>query len=391
MADASIELAARLMAAFAERTGLESARPSRRYLWTDAFAVCNFLALRQATGLSTYEELALRLVDSVHETLGRHRGDDERTGSLSGLPDDEARAHPTRGGLRIGKPMPERRADEPNDPELEWHRDGQYFHYLTRWMFALDQVARTTRRPTFLVWAIELADVAHRAFAHGPAGRTSLYWKLSVDLSRAVVPAMGQHDPLDGLVTCRELEATAAALADAAPRPPLDSAIADFATMIDPRSLVTDDALGLGGLLVDACRLSQIAEDDELVGLILEAAARGLGWFGMRNEIGVEAHRRLAFRELGLAIGLAAAARLEDQARLDARARRSLFEISRWARLRDEILETWLRDEHRRAPSYRDHEDINDVMLASALVPDGAFVLASPSREGASGVARARA
>ena len=33
--------AARLMADFAERP--------RRYLWTDAFAVCNFLALDRAT------------------------------------------------------------------------------------------------------------------------------------------------------------------------------------------------------------------------------------------------------------------------------------------------------------------------------------------------------
>jgi hypothetical protein len=391
MVDGSVALAARLMTEFAARTGLASARPARRYLWTDAFAVCNFLALRQATGLTSYEELALRLVDSVHETLGRHRGDDLRTGWLSGMSDDEGRAHPTRGGLRIGKPMPERRPDEPNDPELEWHRDGQYFHYLTKWMFALDQVARTTRRPAFLVWAIELADVAHRAFVHGPAGRKSLYWKLSVDMSRAVVPAMGQHDPLDGLVTCRELEATAAALANAAERPPLDSALADFATMIDPRALVTDDALGLGGLLVDACRLSQIADNDELVGLLLDAGATGLRWFGMRNEIGAEPHRRLAFRELGLAIGLAAAARLEGEARLDAGARRSLLEISRWARLRDEILQTWLSDEHRRAPSYADHEDINDVMLATALLPEGAFVLASPSREPPSAVAQAHA
>jgi hypothetical protein len=38
------------MMRFAERTGLTSANPSRRYLWTDAFAVCNFLGLNTATG-----------------------------------------------------------------------------------------------------------------------------------------------------------------------------------------------------------------------------------------------------------------------------------------------------------------------------------------------------
>ena len=31
------------MTRFAERTGLTGARLPRRYLWTDAFAVCNFL------------------------------------------------------------------------------------------------------------------------------------------------------------------------------------------------------------------------------------------------------------------------------------------------------------------------------------------------------------
>ena len=39
------ELASSLMSDFLERTGVTSARPQRRYLWTDAFAVCNLLAL----------------------------------------------------------------------------------------------------------------------------------------------------------------------------------------------------------------------------------------------------------------------------------------------------------------------------------------------------------
>ena len=56
-----------LMRRFAQRTGLTSDRPLERYLWTDAFAVCNFLGLGET-------ELALRLVNQVHHTLGRHRG-----------------------------------------------------------------------------------------------------------------------------------------------------------------------------------------------------------------------------------------------------------------------------------------------------------------------------
>ena len=76
-------------------------------------------------------------------------------------------------------------------------------------MHALDQVARATRQPRFNLWARELADAAHRAFSYGAAGRRAMTWKMSTDLSRALVPSMGQHDPLDGLITCVQLQATA--------------------------------------------------------------------------------------------------------------------------------------------------------------------------------------
>jgi len=34
-----------------------------------------------------------------------------------------------------------------------------------------------------------------------------MHWKMSIDLSYVLVPSMGQHDPLDGLVTYCELQA----------------------------------------------------------------------------------------------------------------------------------------------------------------------------------------
>ena len=77
------------MRGFAERTGLTSDRPERRYLWTDAFAVCNFLDLARRTGDRSHADLALRLVDRVHHVLGRHRADDARTGWISGLGERE--------------------------------------------------------------------------------------------------------------------------------------------------------------------------------------------------------------------------------------------------------------------------------------------------------------
>src|SRR5688500_20063875 len=98
-------LALRLMQSFAERTGLSSDVVPRRYLWTDAFAVCNFLALGEV-------ELAEALVAQVHTVLGRHRPDDVRRGWISGLDEATGAAHPTRGGLRIGKALPERGTNE---------------------------------------------------------------------------------------------------------------------------------------------------------------------------------------------------------------------------------------------------------------------------------------
>src|SRR5712671_6764163 len=251
----AVEQAGRIMTAFADRTGLTSARPPRRYLWTDAFAVCNFLALGRATGQGHHTDLALRLVDQVHHVLGQHRPDDARQGWLSGLDAAEAEAHPTRGGLRIGKKYPERGVDQRYDERLEWERDGQYFHYLTKWMHALDQVARTTGQPRHALWARELADSAHRVFTVGSGvrGGGCLAWKMSIDLSRPLLPSMGQHDRLDGVTTCAQLEATARRLHPGGPS--LAAATADFARLLDVHLLPTADPLGLGGLLTDAFRL----------------------------------------------------------------------------------------------------------------------------------------
>ncbi|HHH72688.1 MAG TPA: hypothetical protein ENL04_02560, partial [Sulfuricurvum sp.] len=129
-----------IMAAFSEGTGLEEAGASqRRYLWTDAFAVCNFLTLYERSGKEEQLSQARLLIDVVHRTLGYFRDDDERSGALSGLEESQAKKYPTVAGLRIGKALRERAPDEPYDEQKEWDRDGQYFHYLTKWMHALDQ------------------------------------------------------------------------------------------------------------------------------------------------------------------------------------------------------------------------------------------------------------
>lgn len=203
------DTARELMAGFSARTGrVRGAGHARRYLWTDAFAVCNFLELYRRTAGEEHLQSAFTLVDDVHRTLGRHRADDSRTGWISGLGEEEGRAHPTRGGLRIGKDQKERAPGEPFDERKEWDRDGQYFHYLTRWMHALARVGRVSGEARYIDWAVELGRAAHAGFTQPTqAGGGRLCWKMSIDLSRTLVPAMGQHDPLDGLITLLELQA----------------------------------------------------------------------------------------------------------------------------------------------------------------------------------------
>jgi hypothetical protein len=382
--EANLEQAIQLMIAFADRTGLTSDRPAQRYLWTDAFAVCNFLALARATGEKHHAELALQLVERVHATLGRHRPDDGRRGWLSGLSEAEGAAHPTRGGLRIGKPLPERGFDEPFDDELEWERDGQYFHYLTKWMHALDQVARFTRDVRYSRWARELADVAHAAFRYAPlaGGRTRLVWKMSIDLSRPLVPSMGQHDPLDGLITVVQLQATAEALDDARAAPMLTQALASFAGMLSG-DFVTPDPLGIGGLLADAARVAQLIEHPPLSGdllcALLDAATRGLAHYTRTGDGRAPASQRLGFRELGLSLGLHAVELVRREARthlarfsdIQSELHARLERLDVYVPLGATIEAFWQHPSHWDARSWSSHRDINEVMLATSLLPEG--------------------
>jgi hypothetical protein len=369
-------LAQSLMADFAGSTGLTGRAPPRRYLWTDAFAVCNFLGLYRQTGEDCFLKLALDLVDQVHNILGRHRNDDPRPGWISGLSEEEGERHPTRGGLRIGKPLNERGADEPADSRLEWDQDGQYFHYLTKWMHALCRMARETGEPRYLRWAAELAAAAHKAFTDEtfPGGPKRMVWKMSIDLTRPLVSSMGQHDPLDGLV--RYLELQAATGLDARDRASLEAPIADATEMCQGARWATDDPLGIGGLLDDAARLAGLVFGcgvgrRPLLHQILIAADRSLRAFELSSPLHDPAEHRLAFRELGLAIGLSGLESIRNFVQADdelyARVRDLLLNLP----LADQIRTFWSDPAHRRTRTWMEHRDINTVMLATSLEPEG--------------------
>jgi hypothetical protein len=387
MPDPNIQEAIALMVGFAERTGLTSESRPRRYLWTDAFAVCNWLGLARTTGEQSYWDLALRLVDRVHHTLGRHRYDDPRSGWISGLGEGEGEAHPTRGGLRIGKAFPDRCPEETFDERLEWDRDGQYFHYLTKWMHALDQVSRSTKEPRFNAWAIELAATAHPAFTYLSSARRKpqMYWKMSIDLSRPLVPSMGQHDPLDGYLTIMQLRATAAALPQPASGPDLERATHQFAAMLEGAELASPDPLGIGGLLIDAYRAEQLMlrgamPNEGLLERLLTAALAGLRHYARSGELQAPAEYRLAFRELGLAIGMHAVRRMwqdtkSDPAIFSPKGEARLEALIHYAPLGSAIESFWRQPEQQRVSTWIEHRDINEVMLATSLVPDGLLVL----------------
>jgi len=362
-----------IMAVFAEQTGLVQPGTSpQRYLWTDAFAVCTFLSLYRATTEVRYRKLALALIDQVHNVLGRHRPDDPRAGWISGLGEEEGRTHPTAGGLRIGKELPERRQFDPVDERLEWERDGQYFHYLTKWMHALCRAGAVTGEARYVHWALELARAAYAGFVTSERGRRRLYWKMSIDLSYPLVASSGHHDPLDAYITCHEI---LHAGADG-----LDKELTELAAMVEGGEWATSDPLGIGGLLFDACRVIEMTAAGRMQGATLArtlvaAALRSLEFFDARSELARPAEYRLAFRELGLSIGLHAIEKMariaaEDGASFDSGLMPMLEALRRYSGITTSIEAFWLEGDNRRANTWRDHANINAVTLGTSLLPD---------------------
>jgi hypothetical protein len=382
-------VAREIMMEFAALTGLSPAKkPPRRYLWTDAFAVCNFLGLYAQTGFEQYRDLAIRLVNQVHTVLGRHREDDARKGWISGLAEKEGERYPTKGGLRIGKKLNERKSGEPIDDRLEWDQDGQYFHYLTKWMHALNRMCSATGDFVYNRWAIELAKTAHSGFVYAsPISGKRMYWKMSIDLSYPLVSSMGQHDPLDGLITYCQLQATAQKDPDRQTSADLFAEISDMADICAGRSWATDDPLGIGGLLSDAYRTARLMmnknfERTGLLRTLLESSLEGLNVYTRDHPLRLPASYRLAFRELGLSIGLSA---IEKIKRLigqkggcyirEGDLGSLVDSLSRYVELGETIVAFWLQEVNRESESWRDHLDINTVMLATSLAPDGYLTL----------------
>ncbi|MDX5480902.1 MAG: hypothetical protein LPK07_04405 [Hymenobacteraceae bacterium] len=362
-----METAKKLMDDFARRTGLtgDERALERRYLWTDAFAVQTFFGLAHSLQEDPYRQQALDLIGHVHGKLGRHRREDERTGWISGLPEQEGKMHPTAGGLRIGKRLPEREADEIYNEALEWERDGQYFHYITRWINALLEAHEETAEQRYADWAAELVQAGGK-FIDRSGSRLRMYWKMSIDLSRPLVPSMGAHDPLEGLICALSAQQAAPQRAEE-----LEPLVKDFKQLCAGNDWATTDALGIGGLLLNTGRSVALAATAEALPqeitpqALLQDSLQGLRVYEQTFRPSRSAHQRLAFRECGLSLGLRTLTGMKEyvgDTGLD------VSELERYTPLAEAIEDFWTKSEHQGSPTWTEHLDINAVTLAASLV-----------------------
>jgi hypothetical protein len=274
--------------------------------------------------------------------------------------------------LRIGKPLKERQVGEPIDEQLEWDRDGQYFHYLTKWMHALCRAAAIGGQAVYAEQAVELAEAAFQRFTHrSTSGNViGIYWKMRTDLHRPFTFAMGLHDALDGFLTFREVQNVISKTRDKASAGDLTKAINSISNLCRSKNWGTSDPLGIGGLLFDACRLSQLPHwpsDHRLFEEITNAYEDGVRAFLASGSLTRPTSQRLAFRELGLAIGLKAVPTILESSKYR---RLSKGRHSQYQSLAEEIISAWLPCAQAPDELWHAHQDINDVMLATALTPN---------------------
>lgn len=233
-----------------------------RYLWTDAFGVVLLVSLRNRLQDDRYLDEAEQVVAEVERVLGRPRG------------------------IRIGEA-----------PD----RDGQYFHYLTMWLYALYRLGQI--KPQYRRRAIELVKEIHPRFVIPGKG---VLWKMTEDLNSPYPGyGLGALDPFDGYVGYRLLapDELAGEIRQ------IEQLIADSY----PNLHVTQD-LGLGMLLW----MTHFFPEEPWARTLTERSLRTLermwidppGYFC--REPGFP-HVKYAFTNYGVSIGLQAAGQSADR------------------------------------------------------------------------------
>lgn len=235
-----------------------------RYLWTDAFGVVLLVSLYEELDDASYLEQAEMLVAEVDRVLGRPRG------------------------IRIG--------EEPD-------RDGQYYHYLAMWLFALAVLGRHI--DGYTQKGVELVRQIHEPFLVRGRG---IIWKMQEDLSGPYPGVgLGAMDAFDGYVSYRLLDEQA-----------LAAEILDLRALIDlhnPELHITQD-LGQGMMLW----LSHFFPSEEWAITqqrrclaTLESMWRPEGYFCREPYL---PHTRFAFTNYGVSVGLQSVDAMPDRVKL---------------------------------------------------------------------------
>ncbi|MGB7576440.1 MAG: hypothetical protein WBM16_00935 [Pseudolabrys sp.] len=232
-----------------------------RYTWTDAFGVVLLVSLYAELNEQRFLDEAEWVVSEVERVLGRPRG------------------------IRIGEA-----AD----------RDGQYFHYLAMWLYALSVLAR--HRPAYRAKGVNLVRQIHDAFVVPGRG---VIWKMKEDLS-APYPGygFGALDAFDGYVSYRCLDEHA-----------LAREISDMRALIDAsaaRLNITQD-LGLGMMLW----LSHFFPEEDWAATqrrrslaVLDRMWRNDGYFCREPDL---PYMKFAFTNYGVSVGLQAAQAMTER------------------------------------------------------------------------------
>jgi hypothetical protein len=223
-----------------------------RYLWTDAFGLVLLVSLYEVLRNERYLAEAEELVTEVNRVLGRPRG------------------------IRIG--------EEPD-------RDGQYFHYLAMWLYALAVLGR--QLPAYRQQGVALVRQIHDPFVVPGRG---VIWKMQEDLSGPYPGyGFGALDAFDGYVSYRLLDERK-----------LAREIAEMRSLIDQSAddLVITQDLGLGMMLW----LTHFFPDEDWAKLhktqsltMLDRMWEGQGYFAREPYL---PHVRFAFTNYGVSVGL---------------------------------------------------------------------------------------
>jgi hypothetical protein len=232
-----------------------------RYLWTDAFGLVLLVSLYQELEDERYLDEAEWLVAEVNRVLTRPRG------------------------IRIG--------EEPD-------RDGQYFHYLAMWLYALAVLGRY--RPAYREQGVALVRQIHDAFVLPGRG---VIWKMQEDLSGPYPGyGLGALDAFDGYVSYRLLD-----------EGELAREIAEMRTLIERTAdtLVITQDLGLGMMLWLAHFFPEEAwaklQATRSLG-VLDEMWQAQGYFAREPYL---PRTRFAFTNYGVSVGLQAVGAMPDR------------------------------------------------------------------------------